>query len=61
MAEAAKLDIEQELQRHAEEQRVLQVRRDLEVLHKREEDYRYGRSRMLTSEEFWGNVRKAGF
>ena len=61
MAQAAKLNIEQEVQRHEEEQRASQLKRDLEVLHRREEDYESGRTRMLSSEEFWSNIKKAGF
>jgi len=61
MSQAAELNIEQELKRHAEEQHALQIKRDLEVLHSREEAVRSGRERLITSEEFWSNVRKAGF
>ncbi|MCL2606031.1 MAG: hypothetical protein FWD93_01955 [Coriobacteriia bacterium] len=61
MSQAAELNIEQELKRREEEQRALQIKRDLEVLHKREEDVKTGRSRLIAPEEFWSNVRKAGF
>ncbi|MCL2680754.1 MAG: hypothetical protein FWF11_04735 [Coriobacteriia bacterium] len=61
MSQTAELNIEQEVRRHEEEQRALQVKSDLEVLRRREEDYESGRTHMLSSGEFWSNIRKAGF
>ena len=60
MAQAAELNIEQELKHREEEQKALQVKRDLEVLAHRVENYKAGRSRLVPLDEIWTDLEKAG-
>jgi len=60
MSQAAELNIEQELKRREDEQRTLQIKRDLEVLERRVGDHKAGRSRLVTLDEIWNDLEKAG-
>jgi len=60
MGQAAELNIELELKRREEEQRDLQVERDIKVLRQREEEYEAGRSRLVSFDELWSSLEKAG-
>jgi len=61
MAQTARIDIDKELERRKITLRDMQVKIDQEELARREIDVELGRSRLISSDEFWDNVKKAGF
>jgi hypothetical protein len=61
MAQTARIDIDKELERRKITLRDMQVKIDQEELARREIDVELGRSRLISSGEFWDNVKKAGF
>jgi hypothetical protein len=61
MPQTAKIDIDREIELRKAAQKNLQIKIDLEELEHRQSDVEAGRSRLITKEEFWDNVGKAGF
>jgi hypothetical protein len=61
MPQAAGINIDEEIERRKIVQKNLQAKIDMEELERRSADVEAGRSRLITSEEFWDNVEKAGF
>jgi hypothetical protein len=61
MAQTARLDIDKEIKRRKAAIHDLQIKMDQEELARREADVEAGRARLIDSDEFWDNVKKAGF
>jgi len=61
MPQSAKMNIDEEIERRKTTRGKLQVKIDLEELERRSGDVEIGRSRLISPEEFWDNVEKAGF
>ena len=55
------LNIDKEIELRKAERKNLQAKLDMEELERRETDVESGRSRLISPDEFWNNVEKAGF
>lgn len=61
MAQTAQINIDKEIERRKDARRTMQIKMDLDELDRRATDVGQDRSRLISPEEFWDNVKKAGF
>jgi hypothetical protein len=61
MPQAARIDFDKEIERRKIVRRNLQTKLDLDELDRRVTAVEEGSSRLISPEEFWDNVKKAGF
>ncbi|MDR1042481.1 MAG: hypothetical protein LBL54_01085 [Clostridiales Family XIII bacterium] len=61
MPQTANINIDEEIERRQVARKNLQTKIDMEELERRSEEVNSGRSRLISPEEFWDNVEKAGF
>jgi hypothetical protein len=61
MPKTVKIDFDKEIAHRKRERQALQVKLDQEELERRESAVQSGHSHLISAEEFWNNVEKAGF
>jgi hypothetical protein len=61
MSQTASINIDEEIERRRMAQKNLQIKIDRDELERRAADVEAGRSRLISPEEFWDKVEKAGF
>jgi hypothetical protein len=59
MPSTARISIDKEIERRKDARRTLQIQIDLDELDRRAIAVETGHSRLISSEEFWDNVKKA--